>query len=65
MNDFEVAELHEQVQKLEAQVQYLIEAMLGEEYCDDCCCNTKEEAPVKEEAPAEEAEDESAADEEE
>ena len=59
MNDFEVAELHEQVQKLEAQVQYLIEAMLGEEYCDDCCCNTKEEAPTKE------AEDESAADEEE
>ena len=56
MNDFEVAELHEQVQRLEAQVQYLIEAMLGEK----CCV-----APAKEESPAEEAEDETAADEEE
>jgi len=57
MNDFEVAELYEQVQCLEVQVQRLVEALIG----DDCCCS-KEEA--KEEAPAE-AEDESAADEEE
>jgi len=34
MNDFEVRDLYDQVQRLEGQVQYLIEALL-----DECCCD--------------------------
>ena len=43
MNDYEVRDLYDQVQRLEGQIQYIIEAMLGEECGDDCCCAAAEE----------------------
>jgi hypothetical protein len=40
MNDFEVRDLYDQVQRLEGQVQYLIEALLC---CDDVCKSEESE----------------------
>ena len=38
MNDFEIKDLYEQVQLLEEQVQFLIEALIS----NDCCVDDKD-----------------------